>query len=702
MPRLPLLVLSWLLCSLALAPAQSGSVGGDVFFDGYQLWKQGEKLEQEGKKDSAIRAYLDAYRIISSVSQNYPDWQPDVVGYRLRIVVTGLQRLGYNVAGLTAAPAAPVQQVPVMPATAAPLPVPPVPQPGAYAVTPQTPVQTPSMSPGATPVDVLNQQFQQQQQRIQDLERSNQKLLQDLDVYSRGYMGAAQERDQLKGMQSELMKRMESMNKEASSSDVATQQELQRLRSESKIVNDMLAAKTKEFEESGKVIESLQKEKAAIMEDQKKLSAELEQARKDNAKPEEMTKLIAENTRIKKELEAAKAQVEKLKSEGEKKDQEIVALKTQITGIQSELTKLRQENTAYQTQVAELTMKYKEMSKELANSGKSVKSASPEDAKAAEENKALRAIIMRQLRQQERARQAKELVIAEMKKMESTSQTLMENLEDLTSGKIQISVAEESLFTEPELKEILAASGVTATLEARSGMAAPAGAQAQAPETGSETNAKPAAATSSASTNGSSEETLMAAADSAILRSDYVAAEQSLQDALRVNPKNSFALTSLAGIKLRQKKYEEAEVLFQKCLVYSPDNAVAHYSLGVCYFRQNKLSDALNSFEKTVAHDRNNSKAHHYLGIIASNMSNRSRAEAEFKSALAIDPNYGDAHFNLAVLYVTSNPPNYEKARQHYQNALDRGIKPDTALERLLKAPGSPAVQTKSATASAQ
>ncbi|MEZ0274638.1 MAG: hypothetical protein ACAH88_07020, partial [Roseimicrobium sp.] len=63
MPRLSLLVLGWLLCSLALAPAQSGSVGGDVFFDGYQLWKQGEKLEQEGKKDSAIRAYLDAYRI---------------------------------------------------------------------------------------------------------------------------------------------------------------------------------------------------------------------------------------------------------------------------------------------------------------------------------------------------------------------------------------------------------------------------------------------------------------------------------------------------------------------------------------------------------------------------------------------------------------------------------------------------------------
>ncbi|HSI62154.1 MAG TPA: tetratricopeptide repeat protein [Candidatus Saccharimonadia bacterium] len=698
MPRLSLLVLSWLLCSLALAPAQSGSVGGDVFFDGYQLWKQGEKLEQEGKKDSAIRAYLDAYRIISSVAQNYPEWQPDVVSYRMRIVEGSLKRLGYNIAGLPGA--GPAQTTTGLPAPTAPLPVPPAPQPGGYVPLPQAPAPAPGAS--TTPMDVVNQQFHQQQQRIQELERSNAKLLQDLDVYSRGYMGAAQERDQLKGMQADLLKRMEGMNKQATTDDVATQQELQRLRSEAKIVNDMLAAKTQEFEASGKVIESLQKEKAALMEDQKKLAEEVAKAKRDNLKPEDMTKLIAENARIKKELENAKQQVEKLKSEGEQKDQEIVALKTQITGIQGELTKLRQENTAYQTQVAELTMKYKEMSKELAQA-KPGKAASPEDAKAAEENKALRAIIMRQLRQQERARQAKELVIGEMKKLENTSQTLMENLEGLTAGKVYISVAEESLFTEPELKEILAASGVTATLEARSGMAAPPGSPTPAPESGSNTTSpetKPAA--SSATPKGTSEETLMVAADSAILRSDYVAAEQSLQDALRMNPKNAFALTSLAGIKLRQKKYEEAEVLFQKCLVYSPDNSVAHYSLGVCYFRQNKLSDALSSFEKTVSHDRNNSKAHHYLGIIASNMSNRSRAEAEFKSALAIDPSYGDAHFNLAVLYVTGTPPNYEKARQHYQNALDRGIKPDTALERLLKAPSSPAVQTKSATAATQ
>ena len=66
-------------------------------------------------------------------------------------------------------------------------------------------------------------------------------------------------------------------------------------------------------------------------------------------------------------------------------------------------------------------------------------------------------------------------------------------------------------------------------------------------------------------------------------------------------------------------------------------------------------------------------------------MSNPAKAEAEFKSALAIDPSFGDAHFNLAVLYATSDPPDFEKAREHYAKALGRGIPKDAGLEKLLQ-----------------
>jgi tetratricopeptide (TPR) repeat protein len=180
------------------------------------------------------------------------------------------------------------------------------------------------------------------------------------------------------------------------------------------------------------------------------------------------------------------------------------------------------------------------------------------------------------------------------------------------------------------------------------------------------------------------EEKLMVRAEQALQSQDYKAAERDLQDVLRANPKNIDALIGLAGIKRTDQKQAEAEVLLQKCLVYEPTNASALYWLGVCQFQQNRLPDALASFDKCVESDKKNAKAHHYLGIISNTMSNRRRAEAVFKSALAIDPDYADAYFNLAVLYATSSPPDFDKAREHYHNALRRGIHSDPALEKLL------------------
>jgi tetratricopeptide (TPR) repeat protein len=176
----------------------------------------------------------------------------------------------------------------------------------------------------------------------------------------------------------------------------------------------------------------------------------------------------------------------------------------------------------------------------------------------------------------------------------------------------------------------------------------------------------------------------MVQADLALQSQDFKAAEKALQDALRANPKNTTALVSLARIKLSEKKETEAEVFLKKCLVNEPNSGMGLYWLGVCQFQQSRLPDALNTFEKCVLSDKKNARAHHYLGIISDTMKNRRRAEAEFKSALAIDPEYGDAYFNLAILYATSSPPDYDKARENYQNALRRGVSADEALEKLL------------------
>jgi Tfp pilus assembly protein PilF len=673
---------------LSVVVAQSTEAPDEIYLDGYRSWIAGKKLEDEGNKQGALQKYLEAQRTIRSVAQRHPNWQPDVVSYRLKYVDEALSRLGY-----TAPPAGAVAGAPTLPGA-----------PGAMAA------PAPAAGGAASITGLIDQQFQALQQQNADLASK-------LSVYQDGYTNALKDRqkaeadrDLLITQMQTLNKRLDDLTKESGAKDAAAQAEIAKLRNESKMVSDMLASRAKQFDDSAKIIESLKSERDALLASKKQLEEDLVKARSTPAVPvpENMGKLMAENARLKMQLESAQKQIETLKVEGGKKDEEIAALKGQITGIQKELANMRKENTEYQTQVAELTMKLKQMNSDL----QSPASKKP-DSQLAKENETLRAIIMRHLRQQQRALTAKELAIAEMKKLEIKSETLLENLEDLTSGKVRITVDEESLFTEPELKIIIASKGgVNATLEAdatapksKSGSKSVASAKSTDPKSTPKGAVPspalapappPTLASGAAKSSITPEERLMAQAQQALQSQDFKVAEENLQDVLRANPKNVAALVALAGIKRNDQKQAEAEVLLQKSLVYEPDNASALYWLGVCQFQQNRLPDSLATFDKCVLSDKKNARAHHYLGIISSSMSNRRRAEAEFKSALAIDPEYADAYFNLAVLYATSDPPDFDKARQNYQHALKRGINADPALEKILdlkvqKADGSAA-----------
>jgi tetratricopeptide (TPR) repeat protein len=675
MRLLPILALAWFgLCATA-AVAQTSTDPGDLYLDGFRAWQEGESLEKQGNKQGAAQKYIDAHKVIQTVAHSYPEWQPGVATYRLKILEDALVRLGYKPpVSMAAAPAlvpaplvgaAPVPPMPVAPGTAA------APAPGAAGVT--------------NPLDVINQQFNALQQQNAAKDQQLNDMAAKMKGYEAYYIEALNAKQKAEGERDALLQEMKNVNNrlseltnQANARDAAAQTEIQNLRTKSQMLSDMLASRTKEFDDSDKAIETLQKERDDLLATKKQLEDELVKERSTPKGPvtTDQAKLLAENARLKLELDGVRKHVQKLEAEGVRKDGEIAALKTQVTGIQSEIAKLRQENTGYQAQVADLTKKLKEM-----NSGLQRPTNGKPDSQLARENETLRQIIMRHLRQQQRLLASKELVIAEMKKLEFSSQSLLENLEDMTSGKVRITVDEEDLFNQEELKVIIASKGSgSSTLEGvRPKSATASGASAKSGGPGA-----PSAASVAANSSITPEEKLMVQADLALQGQDFKAAEKALQDALRANPKNTTALVSLARIKLSERKEAEAEVFLKKCLDNEPNSGMGLYWLGVCQFQQSRLPDALGSFEKCVLSDKKNARAHHYLGIISDTMKNRRRAEAEFKSALAIDPEYGDAYFNLAILYATANPPDYDKAREHYQNALRRGVSADEALEKLL------------------
>jgi len=653
--RIILLILGGLLfagSTITTAQQAAGDVG-EQYFKGYLSFTQAERLEQSGDVPGAVQKLQEAQQAIAGVARSFPSWQPEVVSYRLKMIEQSLQRLsGRGGAGTPATMAG----------------VPPVTTPAPTAGAPPAPPQNGAMNPG----DIINQQFQALQKQNADLQRQINELLTQRKIYEDGYTNSIrekqkveQDRDLLAKQKAELDARIAKSATETSGS-VA---ELAKLRNEAKMVGEMISLRDQQLAEKDKTIAALQSQNKSMLARQKDLELELENMKRDTSKPEQVRNLLAENSRLKIELKSAREQVDALKTSGEKKDVEIASLKKQVATIQGDLAKLRQENTAYQSQVADLTLKLKEVNARIA---KTPAGKSGGNSKLAEENAMLHDIIMRELRHQERQRQAKELVIAEMKKMENASRTLMDNLEEMTSVRIKIAADEEPLFTGPELKLLVAASGVRATLMAENDTEKGGG------------KAKPEPAASGAKTVKPDQKLLRDAVNAAD-KGDFKTAEQLYQDALRANPKSTTALISLAVIKQQQRKYDDARVLLQKCIAIEPDNEQANYRLGVGYFQRGKMDDALACFEKSVAKSGENARAHHYLGIIAGRLGNRHRAESEFKQALAIDPKYGDAHFNLAVLYATSKPPDWDLARKHYRTALDQGMKTDAALEKLLK-----------------
>jgi len=686
----------------------------DQFFRGYVLKNDAEKMEQEGNFQGALSMYQQMKQAFDALAQSHPGWQPGMLSNRRSLTDQAIARVQLKLSQPAAAPAAPANSS-AMPAAAPTafglVPGSPVPAPGsttmpAAAVTGATPGGFPSLA------DVLSQWEAAYRQRMTALEGQNSVMQTDLQKWQQWYQWASGEITTSRDKQQKLESVMSSKDEAIAAMKMevaagrASQQQLDALTKEKiaieveykKAAQRLSAAESAAKEASQKLAEAsvriatveeernkiLSERDAAIKErdakamalgeSEKKADAATKERdalsaqvlgfkteladlkkKKPTASSDEMQKLLAENERLKKDLEGAQKQIVVLKSDATLKDQEIAKLRTQVTIMQGEMVTLRQQSATYQTQVADLTLQLKKL-QEADPSG-----MSPELAK---ENTTLREIIMRQLRSQYRQQQAKDLVIAELKKMEGVSSKLLEQVEELKQSRLSLTPDEEKLFTDPSVRELLGSDGIQGTLIAR--VSKPGDAAMPAAQ------ANPVTA-------------LLDKANEAFGSKRFPEAAALYEDALRADPKNATALVGLGYAREREQKYMEAETALKKCLVYEPNNETAAFHLGVTYFKQDRWNDAMASFEKSLTINPKNARGRHYLGIISTKLNFLERAEREFKTALAIDPAYGEAHFNLAVLYATWDPPQWDKARAEYDEAIKKGVTPDENLEKLLK-----------------
>ncbi|GAA5136120.1 hypothetical protein GCM10023213_10590 [Prosthecobacter algae] len=685
--------------ALLFAPFASAQVddAAEQFFRGYVMKKDAEKMETDGNFAGALQVYQQMGQIFDTVAQSHPDWQPNLLANRRSLTQQAITRMQGRLSQPAAAPAPATAAAPA-PAAAPTMPVftgsTEAPGPGTLAGPAGT---MPSLS------DVLSQWEQNYRQRMLQLETQNNQMQMDLTKWQQWYQWASgeittarEDKDTLAGKSAAMEKAIETMKQEVAAGRAANGQldalvkeklnlEIEYRKASQRLTGAEQASKeaSQKLADASLRISTLEKERndllverdAAVkqrneavasrdtaVQERDKLSAqnlgmqtEIESLKKRAPAKDEVKLIVAENDRLKKELETAQKQVASLQGDVTRKDQEITQLRGQITTLQTEMTALRQQSATFQNQVADLTLQLKNL-----QDGKPA-AMTPE---LAQENELLREIVMRQLRSQYRQQQAKDLVLAELQKMQGVSSKLLEQVEELRGSRMTLTPDEEKLFSDPSVREMLGGDSIQGTLIA------------QAPKPAGSTPAeKPL-------------DSLLDKANEAFSAQKFAEAAALYEDALRVDPKNTTALVGLGYSRQRENKLSEAEAALKKCLNIDPSHELAAFHLGVTHFKQQRWNDATAAFEKSLTKNSKNARARHYLGIISTKLNLLDRAEREFKTALAIDPNYGEAHFNLAVLYATWDPPQWDKAKTEYGEALKKGVAPDEALEKLLKGTG--------------
>lgn len=696
----PRLLLSLILALVAgLMPVLSSAADdtADEYFKAYLMNNEGDRLAKDGDFRRALDKYQQAQTIFDSIGTNFPTWQPDVLKMRQQKLASSIEEVQ---AKLNAPPPAP-----------APAPTPaPAPEPAAQATGGLSPMNQfngtpvplgPAVPPPPSSGDPLQDAFEQMKRAIGSREAGlQQKLVETEAQIGRQAMLA----DQMLQQRNEAVRQRDEFYKQTAALDqrVKAQQakvtelekqlagggsvkaELDKARkelAESKermgelqerlsTAEKSMMTKSQQLDETSMKLAAVEKERDESKTKLLGLQAENEALKKRGPIPENMKDLVAENDRLKKDLDDARKQVATLKTDLVGKEEEITQLKGQLTKIQGELTALKKENAAYETQVADLTLELKKI-RDLAEDPTKAK---PDDApQLMAENQLLKGIIVRQIRQQARAQQQKANVIAEIQKTENASKELIDQVEQLAGNRVTLSAEEQKLFTTPQLQEIMGTDGIKATLMVK-GDAKTTGDKPSATATTEEAKKKEADLTQ-----------LITKANELLQGQKLAEAASAYEDVLRADPKNATAFAGLAWARIQQDKLDDAESVLKKSLAYDPNNAAAHYMLAVTLFRRDRLNEAMAAFEKSVSIEPKNARARHYLGVISSKMGIQDRAEREFKSALAIDPSYGEADFNLAVLYATKQPPQWDLAKKHYGDAVKKGVKADPAMEELLK-----------------
>lgn len=630
------------------AQQQDGAVNpSDLYLQAYLLMEDGGKEEKKGNYETAFGKYKQAGQLFDVVARSAPDWNGQIVRYRRKKIREDLAR---------------VQELEQQRRVAQNLPA--------------TGGVASALDASAYDASTyVRNTFGEMDNELVALTQKNAALLRELESKESQLRDVSKEAVDARDNERSLLEKLADTQARLATAEARKERENKELEQEVEQLKSQLAKAAEllrqsqqqskemlaELQNANEQIRALRSERDALLEERNKMSAILESANgADAAKT-----LAVENWRLRDQLEKAKQSIEGLQAESSRDKQEILELRDELMAVRSDLDDMREQNRQYEKQIAALIMRLQATSEKLAIT------AGPELSipDAERENRVLRNIILRQLRQQSVREHAKKIALEQMASLEVTSQDLLDAVEQMAQP-VLLDGEEQGMLKGPRFAEHLTGTGIHATLVAES----TPGAEIPEAEAGQDLSDE--------------EQGYLTAARTEFDRGRFHEARRHLDRVLKSKPQNVKALISTGVVNLRLQELPEAEIALKKALAYDYENNRSHYLLGLTYFRQGNFGEAVASVEQGLKIEPNDARARNYLGYIVSSQGLIERAKNEFLQAVAIDPRFSDAHFNLAALYATDDDPGMlELARKHYVMALQGGAEPDPSMEKLIGLP---------------
>ena len=137
--------------------------------------------------------------------------------------------------------------------------------------------------------------------------------------------------------------------------------------------------------------------------------------------------------------------------------------------------------------------------------------------------------------------------------------------------------------------------------------------------------------------------------------SDLAVAQESLERAYQVAPRNKDVLVNLSELCLKTSRPVDAEKFARMTLDVSPGFLTARYYLADALQAQNRLEEAAQIYRAVIAEDPKNTDAYNNLGIILCTQGYRDQAIDAFRRSIEIKPNQALAHSNMGRVYYEAH-----------------------------------------------